>query len=92
MWKVESFRESDDGLEWEIYLVSATRAALEEELGFSMPTPDGYPISGEQVRRLAKFARPGALDGKVLDDERFAFFVEAVADKPGDTYDEVGFF
>lgn len=77
-WNIEAFREDTEELAWELLLVGLKREDLEKELNISLPTPDSYGITIEQViaavRASSSEVSPNDLD---LNADRFSFFLTA---------------
>ena len=72
-WSVEAFHNDTEELAWELLL-----AGLEKELNISLPTPDSYGISVEQV---VVAVRASSLDISLndldLNADHLSFFLTA---------------
>lgn len=78
-WIIEAFHEDTERLAWDLLLVGLTGEDLEKELNISLPTPDTYRITADQViaavRASSSEVSPNDLD---LDAKRLSFFLSAV--------------
>jgi hypothetical protein len=78
-WIIEAFSEDTEELAWDLHLMGLGKEELERELNISLPTPDSYQVTPEQVsaavRASSSDISPGDLD---LKADRFSFFLTAV--------------
>jgi hypothetical protein len=77
-WSIEAFDNETEDLAWDLLLSGTEKEDLERALDMSMPTPDSYPITVEQVVTAVRASSPDlSLDDLDLDAERFSFFLTA---------------
>ena len=78
-WIIEAFCENTEELSWDVLLVGVGREDLEKELNISLPTPDSYAVTVEQVVAAVRASSSDVSpDELALDAERFSFFLSAV--------------
>lgn len=78
-WIIEAFLEDTEELGWDLLLAGMRKEDLEKELNISLPTPDSFPVTVEQVVAAVRASSSDAsLDELDLDVERFSFFLSAV--------------
>jgi hypothetical protein len=77
-WMIEAFLEDTEELAWEFLLTGLEREDLEEELNISLPTPDSYAITVEQVVAAVLASSSGVSPNDLdLNADRFSFFLAA---------------
>ncbi|SFQ18886.1 hypothetical protein SAMN05421810_10599 [Amycolatopsis arida] len=74
-WELEVYCNSDDSLVDEIQLENVDREKLEQALGISMTTPDGYLLNAEQVRPVLSFVSVRDRDKAEVNTAKFAYIL-----------------